>query len=70
VTDQIRMGGETMLAGLRRAYGGRVAALHTLPTATITLGRQTIVGVPFEFRELQDIESDVPTNCATRLSKS
>jgi len=59
VTDQIRMGGETMLAGLRRAYGGRVAALHTLPTATITLGRQTIAGVPFEFRELQDIESDV-----------
>ncbi len=59
VTESIRTGGETMLAGLRLAFGDLIAARPTIPTGTLTVGKQTIAGVPFEFRELLDIESDV-----------
>ena len=59
VAEQIRTGGQTMLAGLRLAFGDLIAARPTLPTGTLTVGKHTIAGVPFEFRELLDIESDV-----------
>ncbi len=59
VTEYIRIGGETMLAGLRLAFGDLIAARPTIPTGTLTVGQQTIAGVPFEFRELLDIESEV-----------
>ncbi len=59
VAEQIRTYGETMLAGLRLAFGDLVAARPTIPTRTLTVGKQTIAGVRFEFRELVDTESDV-----------
>ena len=59
VAEQIRTGGQTMLAGLRPAFADKVAAHPTLPTGTLTVGEQTIAGVRFEFRELLDVESDV-----------
>ncbi len=45
---QLRIGGETMLAGLQLAFADKVAARPTLPTGTLTVGTQTLAGVPFE----------------------
>ena len=59
VIEHIRAGGETTLAAFRRAFGDLVAAHPTIPTSPLTLGRHTLAGVPFEFRELVDIESEV-----------
>lgn len=59
VAEHIRIAGETMLAGLRPAFGDLVAARPTRPSGTLTVGKHTLAGVPFEFRELVDIESDV-----------
>lgn len=59
VAEQIRTGGETMLAGLRLAFADKVTDHPTIPTGTLTVGEQTIAGVHFEFRELLDVESDV-----------
>ncbi|HEY6288684.1 MAG TPA: MBL fold metallo-hydrolase [Nitrospiraceae bacterium] len=59
VAEAIRVGGEAMLAGLRRVFGDLVATRPTIPTGTLTVGTHTIAGVPFEFREVLDGESDV-----------
>ncbi len=51
-----------MLAGLWLAFADKVAARPTIPTGTLTVGTQTLAGVPFQFRELLEIESEVQRN--------
>jgi glyoxylase-like metal-dependent hydrolase (beta-lactamase superfamily II) len=58
VAETIRHAGPTMIAGLQRLLGDRVASTVTLPTHVLEPGPTVIDGIAFDFREVTDAESD------------
>src|SRR5580700_994531 len=59
VADQLRARGAARLDSLRRIYGDRIATKVTVPTETITEGRQRIDGITYDFKRFVDAESDL-----------
>jgi glyoxylase-like metal-dependent hydrolase (beta-lactamase superfamily II) len=59
IADQIRARGPARLDRLRRIYGDRAATKVTVPTETISEGRQRIDGVTYDFKRFIDAESDL-----------
>jgi Metallo-beta-lactamase superfamily len=59
IADQLRARGTARLDSLRRIYGDRIATKVTLPTETITEGRQRIDGITYDFKRFVDAESDL-----------
>jgi glyoxylase-like metal-dependent hydrolase (beta-lactamase superfamily II) len=59
VADQVRARDSAGLDSLRRIYGDKIATKVTVPTETITEGRQRIDGITYDFKRFVDGESDL-----------
>ena len=59
VIGVIRQAGPVMIAGLQRLLGSKVASTVTVPANVLATGTTIIDGIPFEFREVRDAESDL-----------
>ena len=59
IADQIRARGQARLDSFRPIYGDRIATRVTVPTETITEGKQRIDGITYDFKRFIDAESDL-----------
>lgn len=59
VAGAIRQNGPTMIAGLQRLLGPKVASTVTAPARVLATGSTVIDGITFEFREVRDAETDL-----------
>jgi hypothetical protein len=59
VADQLCARGTARLDSFRPIYGDKIATKVTVPTETITEGRQRIDGITYDFKRFVDAESDL-----------
>jgi hypothetical protein len=59
IADQLRARGQARLDSFRPIYGDRIATRVTVPTETITEGKQRIDGITYDFKRFIDAESDL-----------
>jgi glyoxylase-like metal-dependent hydrolase (beta-lactamase superfamily II) len=59
IAEAVKTRGESVLTGMRRSFGERVASEVTVPTEVLAEGDQAIDGVAYKFRKYADAESDL-----------
>src|ERR1700720_1679821 len=59
VAAQLRARGQARLDSFRPIYGDRIATKVTVPTESITEGKQRIDGITYDFKRFIDAESDL-----------
>src|ERR1700719_4107584 len=59
IADQLCARGTARLDSFRPIYGDKIATKVTVPTETITEGRQRIDGITYDFKRFVDAESDL-----------
>jgi glyoxylase-like metal-dependent hydrolase (beta-lactamase superfamily II) len=59
IAETLKTRGDSILAGMRRSFGDRVANKVTNPTEILAEGDQTIDGLAYKFRKCTNAESEV-----------